>query len=100
MARAKASSPQNAGNADNADNESIDIENYDCESGSIADIDHTLHQPKDDGDDEYLLPNEHSSHIDAGTSTEKSECCIRSRRNSRVSEPQSSNATGTRGNSE
>lgn len=100
MARAKASSPQNVGTADNADNESIDIDNYDCESGSIGDTDYTLHQPKEDGDDEYLLPNEHSSRIDASTSMEKSECCVRSRRNSRVSEPQCSNTAGTKGNSE
>lgn len=75
------------------------IDNYDGDDATYNDLDRTCIQPKEDGDSEYLLPNEHNASARAGPSVDKFECCVRSRRNSRVNEQLSSNAIGTKGSS-
>lgn len=99
VTRIKSNSPTNICNADN---ETIVIDNH-CgdDDGGNNNSEHIRQQPKEDGDNEYLLPNEYNNCIDGGASNvETYECCIRSRRNSRVNDQQNSNSSGTKGNNE
>lgn len=87
------SSPTNA--------DTTDIEatiTYDDKNGANSDSEYIRAPAKDDGDNEYLLPNEHDVGTDGDASADIYECGVRSRRNSRVSEQQNSNADRTRGN--
>lgn len=94
-ARTKSSSPTNASILEDV----VVIDNYDGDDATKNESDGTCTQPKEDGDSEYLLPNEHNAGARVGPSVDKFECCVRSRRNSRVNEQLSSNAIGTKGSS-
>lgn len=82
-----------------SDNETNEIDG--CDGDDISADENLgsdrLH-PKEDGDSEYLLSNEHSIRIDGCSSMEKYESCVRSRRNSRVNEQQCPNTAGAKGN--
>lgn len=95
-ARLKSSSPTNASILEN---DMVVHENYGSDAATNSDLDRSCIQPKEDGDSEYLLPNEHNAGVRVAPSLDKYECCVRSRRNSRVNEQPSSNAIATKGNS-